>query len=348
MPQGAESARRSREPSPRILAFVAVSLKLAAAIRQALPVEGQPWPKAGEPEEQVMAPVAELLPGFAECWMVRNAQGYRPLAEGWQTLDPPPEDPEALLALIRCWQRVFEHYGWGEIGVRSLQWVGGALQVRYGWVEVVPWHWPDIPRIPPEVLDDVERAARALMPQGLAQPAQDATPPPGGGDRAAVESGNGQADRPINLRDYAIGLEDGRKWHLFRLIKHEWRPLRALQGIAKGKQQSLLEALARQEGILSRVDAVNLGGKAITGELAKKRWEIIKSEMSNIRQRIRNALKITGKRVDPIPWSEGGSGWHALIQIGYAVQEDGEQTGGESRLRFKMRSELSRDERADR
>jgi hypothetical protein len=197
-------ARRSREPLPRVLAFAAVSLKLAAAIRQALPVEGQPWPRAGDSEEQAMAPVAELLPAFAACWWVRDGRvvsSYRPLAKGWQTLNPPPEDPEALLTLIRCWQRVFGHYGWG---------INPFISSWHAWIDRrrQPWRWPDVPRIPPEALDDVERAARALAPPSLTQPAQAATPPGKGkprGKRPRLTTS--QADQKARELDKAMGWD---------------------------------------------------------------------------------------------------------------------------------------------
>jgi hypothetical protein len=89
---------------------------------------------------------------------VRNERGWRTIDEGWQSIQPPPEDPEALQDLIRRWKDVFRHYQWGDIGVL----LTGRLDRRK-----VRWAWPDIPRIPGQLLDNIDRAARALAPQVL-------------------------------------------------------------------------------------------------------------------------------------------------------------------------------------
>jgi hypothetical protein len=156
----------SRPPSPRIQAFAAVSLKFAGAIRQALPVEGLPWLKAGEPEEQVFDPIAQLFPAFAACWWVPNVRGgCGTLEHSWQNLQPPARDPEAMQALVRCWRQVLEHYNWRLF-------IPGERPHR----GKVPWVWPDVPPIPAQLLNDMERAARALAPAESAPPPEPARP----------------------------------------------------------------------------------------------------------------------------------------------------------------------------
>jgi hypothetical protein len=142
----------------RVEAFAAVSLKLVEAMRQAFPVEGLPWPAAGQSEQQALQPFVDLLPGFAACWWGRNDRGRQTLDEAWQTLNPRPENPEALQALICGWLRVFSHSGWGKVGV---------LPYRHpllGWLDrrETAWSWPDVPSIPASYLDEVAEAARRL------------------------------------------------------------------------------------------------------------------------------------------------------------------------------------------
>ena len=73
---------------------------------------------------------------------------------------------------------------------------------------------------------------------------------------------------------------------------------------------------------------------------------LIKPEMSNLRQAIRAAIGVTKRRADPLPYKNDA--WRAEIEIGFAVQEDRVQIGGEHRLRFKRREELADVESADR
>jgi hypothetical protein len=152
------------QPTRRVEALAAVSLKLVAVMRRAFPVEGQPvWPAAGLSEQEALQPFFDLLPGFAACWWVPTDRGRATLEKTWQTLSVPPEDREALLALIHGWLRIFEHYQWGKAGVFP------CFVPRFGWLDwrKVRWRWPDAPPVPAQYLDDIERAAGLLVPQVL-------------------------------------------------------------------------------------------------------------------------------------------------------------------------------------
>jgi hypothetical protein len=149
-------------------------------------------------------------------------------------------------------------------------------------------------------------------------------------------------------KDWAIGLEVGNKWHLFRITKGEWRQQRVVNGISKGRQAKLMVALAEGGGFLARDEAVKLERSTFSGGEIDTLMGKIKPEISKLRGVIRTAIGVNNPKADPLPFDDAQVGWRAEIEIGYAEQEDGEHLGGERRLRFKTYHELTKDERADR
>jgi hypothetical protein len=139
---------------PRIQALANITLKLVHAIRKIYPVEGTPWPKAGESEADAVGPLLDLLPRFAACWWVPHNGGYR-------VITPASEDPRELQDLVCLLHQVFNHYQWGRTGV----FLNGELDRR-----PTRWEWPGVPVISKKLLDDLEYAARSLV---AAQPDQD-------------------------------------------------------------------------------------------------------------------------------------------------------------------------------
>jgi hypothetical protein len=146
---------------------------------------------------------------------------------------------------------------------------------------------------------------------------------------------------------WAIGSEDGAKWHLFRQNKGEWRQQRLVKGIAKGMQANLLKKFVEGGGFLEKTEALKLVHRTWSPGDVDKLMGKIKPEMSRLRTTIRKAIGVTTSQGDPLPFDEIQKGWRAEIQIGYALQEDGEHLGGERRLRFKSHDELTPEERAD-
>lgn len=167
-------------------------------------------------------------------------------------------------------------------------------------------------------------------------------------------SGDFRATKP-NFKTWAIGIESDNIWHVFKKTGDEWRHRGHLTGIRKGQQQSLLEAFAKGGGFLSRDAALRtLGGAAGQKEARGKVLNAVKSNLTYIRNRIRDSIydTDTGKS-DPLPWTGGsgaagsGAGWRAEVEIGYAIMSDG-YTDGDRKLRFKLADELTGDERSDR
>jgi hypothetical protein len=147
---------------------------------------------------------------------------------------------------------------------------------------------------------------------------------------------------------WALGVEAGNKWHLFRQVAGEWRPQRVVGGISKGRQAKLMKAFADRGGFLAKVDALKLERPSYSAGDIDRIMNYIKPELARLRETIRKATGVQNTDTDPLPFDGARKGWQAVIQIGYAVQEDGEHVGGEKRLRFKVRAELTQDESADR
>jgi hypothetical protein len=149
----------SEQRSTRIEAFAAISIQMIRAMREAFPIEGLPWQKAGEPEGVALKPFLDLLPGFAACWWVRTDKGWTTLCRPQQPFKPPPHQARDLRAVVTGWRDIFRHYQWGE----------GVYLGRHpmmGWLDrrKTQWAWPDVPLISKSLLDVVEQAAQRLLP----------------------------------------------------------------------------------------------------------------------------------------------------------------------------------------
>jgi hypothetical protein len=69
------------------------------------------------------------------------------------------------------------------------------------------------------------------------------------------EDNPGNTSRP-NLSLMAVGVEDGKKWHIFRRRSTEWRHLGRLDELKGGLRAKLLHKFAEHGGLLARVIAL--------------------------------------------------------------------------------------------
>src|SRR5262249_16040901 len=185
-------------------------------------------------------------------------------------------------------------------------------------------------------------------------PAQEAQTPPSdpapalGDDGGPTGTVSVETSRPKpRWKLWAIGLESGNRWHLFKKVEGEWRQQGIVRGISKGRQAKLLEGFAEGGGCLTKVVALKIERPNYSAGETDKLMGKIKPEMSHLRGIIRVAIEVTDTKQDPLPYDEDQKGWRAEIEIGYAVQEDREHLGGEHRLRFKTHEQLTSDEVAD-
>jgi hypothetical protein len=148
-------------------------------------------------------------------------------------------------------------------------------------------------------------------------------------------------------RDWAIGLEHGKRWHLFKRHAGEWYQHKLVEGISMGRQQRLMTAFADGGGSLTKSQALKLELEHYSAGDVDRLMGVIKPEISRLRGIIRVAIGVNDDRADPLPFDETNTVWRAEIQIGYATQEDREYLGGEHRLRFKIREQLTVEDRAD-
>jgi hypothetical protein len=107
-------------------------------------------------------------------------------------------------------------------------------------------------------------------------------------------------------------------------------------------------AFAEGGGFLAKTAALKLVHRHYQGSDVDKIMGVIKPELTRLRASIREAVGVKDPAADPLPFDDGRQGWHAEVGVAYAVQEDGDHVGGERRLRFRTRDELSREESADR
>ncbi len=140
---------------------------------------------------------------------------------------------------------------------------------------------------------------------------------------------------------WALAIEHGGGWHVFKRFDGKWRHHGRAKGIAKGRQEDLLKRFAEGGGFLSDVDAVNSVRGAFSTYDRKKIMQTIKPEISRLRKVIRRHLQVMDHRVDPLPRDKNARGWQARIQIGYAVKSDA------GRLEFRLFEQLSSDETLD-
>jgi hypothetical protein len=151
--------------------------------------------------------------------------------------------------------------------------------------------------------------------------------------------GVGEPSPQVKPANCALGCEAGTTWRVFVRVRGEWRDHGKLKELSIGKQAELLKLFAEGGGLLEKTTALRYErGHYSPGDVPAM-MQRIKSEISNLRTLIRRTFSLPDS-VDPLPWEKSSKGWQALIQIGYAVQEDGESLGGEQRLRFKTREEL--------
>jgi HEAT repeat protein len=157
---------------------------------------------------------------------------------------------------------------------------------------------------------------------------------------------SGRASRP-RFEQWAVGLEDNKKWHVFHRMSGKWRACGPLTGLQGGLRAKLLKAFAEQGGALRKAEAIAVAGHTYSPLDDDKVMKAVSPELSHLRRILRQACKITNSNADPLPWDGARRSWVAAIHIGYAVQEDGQRVGGERRLTFKTHQNLSAEEKMD-
>jgi hypothetical protein len=225
------------------------------------------------------------------------------------------------------------------------------------------WDWNETARA---LYRLTARAARAATPPVNATPTAGAALAARGNrrsDRADADALAGDhlgdtagaaptdAEREPGFQFWAIGQETGERWHVFRLVKKQWRHVVVLDGLPQkpgSRLLRLLSAFVDKGGCLSLEEVVELESKFSNqldrAKSLKKILTLVKPEISKLRRLIRKAMKLdpTARHLDPIPYDENAHAWKATVQIGYAYVDD------DNRLRFTARDGLSREEELDR
>ncbi len=130
-------------------AMAHAALRFAVAVRKTFPVGGLPWPKADVDRIDGKHPVVRAAKRLAKCWSdstTKTAVWHMPLGG----------DPRPLNYLRANVFRILELYGWWQFAERLEDFLRLEEQK---W----PWAWPDVPIVPPQMLDGLEQAARSVL-----------------------------------------------------------------------------------------------------------------------------------------------------------------------------------------
>jgi hypothetical protein len=191
-----------------------------------------------------------------------------------------------------------------------------------------------------------ERFPRQTAPSHAPSPPREGTLPPNPDKRNQSQEQNSP-----RFHEWAFGKEHGGKWHVFRKIGGTWRAEGLLRGLRRGLQDRLMEAFAEGGGYLAMRDVMKREAPECPAAERKKIKGKISSELTNIRKTLLAGMGVPKRTADPLPHEpsgdRSGGGWRARVSIGYAVQEDGNTVGGEHRLRFKTKGELTMHEELD-
>jgi hypothetical protein len=166
------------------------------------------------------------------------------------------------------------------------------------------------------------------------------------GDQREESPARGGASAP-RFEQWAVGMEYNKKWHLFRVVRRKWQHCGPLKGLRGGLRAKLLEGFAANDGVLVKSQALKIAGGPAACADSETVMKKIKPELSALRGILREAVGVANSKEDPLPWDEPCDAWQARVQVGFAIQEDGQKLGGEGRLRFSLRSGLSPEENID-
>lgn len=119
------------------------------------------------------------------------------------------------------------------------------------------------------------------------------------------------------LKHWAIGMETGRQWWLYRNVKGSWQQYGKID-IPKGQPTTLAAALVNQHGQITRSKAIKLFPQPgrTNDEIRKK---VVTPAFTKLRKKIRQCIKYAGRYThvdDPIPSVDNPQGWRTAIEVG--------------------------------
>lgn len=182
------------------------------------------------------------------------------------------------------------------------------------------------PAAPIQVINNIQTPPATVTVNNIAVPATKDLKRSQRGDQPQAKA---PLDRELVFSNWAIGLEDGKKWWLFHWEQHGWEHRRQVK-IPGGRRHWLLAEIAERGGTLDRDKLIVTlrAGDEYRGQTNSQIAEKLKYAMSDIREQIRAAISETLKREvpsynDPIPLDQGV--WDAAINVGFAYLDDHKQ-----------------------
>jgi len=204
------------------------------------------------------------------------------------------------------------------------------------------------------------RTIRRAIQQWFAGPGKSRStsqPPDVDIDRKGDES-SGESQTPAKkapLSNWAVGLEDGETWWLFRKARTRrkeyknqrtgWEQHGRVE-IPSGNAAKLLTAIAESGGAIARRDVIQLFRLQYSGKGDGEIRKVVTYALSKAKRAIRDAIaRSCGQRIksvgNPIPFDGKGNSWMYKIEVGFAILWEADD--GDQRLVFRMKEDLDRD-----
>lgn len=165
----------------------------------------------------------------------------------------------------------------------------------------------------------------------------------GAGNRPGQKKKPPRPDARPRLSNWAIGLDEQRRWLLFHQRSGRWEQSIEVK-IPGGNPHDVLELLANEGGAMSRADVHRCLKKKYCDVPSRKLTRTCTYALQKAKAAVRQAIAEIGRFEfsnvpNPIPFDEPT--WRAEIAIGFVVEDD------DGRPVFRTRDELQPDERID-
>jgi hypothetical protein len=262
---------------------------------------------------------------FDHAWRKADPKGHYEAAAPGNDADP---ERFKLANVANCWFAVclnhYDAYQFEEEGLR--------LACREEWARATAVR---------ATADDRSRQMTAARPnhsRGYARQGAGGSNSPQSLPRGVGAPGH---PRGPQFENWALGIEHGDVWQVFKRIGDQWRHQGRLRNLSAGRQAEMLKAIAEGGGFLSDHAATQLIRETYSDSDKTRIRNIIKPVLSQLRQLMRRVVSAADTQADPLPRDKHTHGWQTKIQVGYAIQDE------KGKLMFKSREQLSSSEWLD-
>ena len=160
------------------------------------------------------------------------------------------------------------------------------------------------------------------------------------------KASTGQTWRRPRMDACGLGCEYENVWWVYKRRKGRWRQYGKFSA-SKGVEAFLMQELAETGGYLGKYETIKglLRWRGVpllclsNQDIADLMRKTIKPSLSRLRKKMRKAFGLP-EDADPLSWQDDSKGWRAMIEVGFAVQEDSPYAGTGDRLVFKTKQAI--------